>query len=309
MKKINLETFINRANLIYLGFYDYSISKYNGMKNTLEIKCKKHGTFQQTPDSHLHGHGCPECGKEKNSQKFIKLKSDFINEANILHKNRYNYSSVNYIGARNKIQILCNKHGVFMQTPDSHLRGRGCPKCVNRNCTTMEFIEKANFVHDYSYSYEQTNYINPKSKITICCSKHGEFTQTPNSHLNGSGCPVCKSSKGELCVIKFLKLNNIEYIRQKKFKNCKHKHLLPFDFYLPQHNILVEYDGEQHSRPINFFGISSDIAELNFQKLKLCDEIKSKYAMDNNIYLIRISHNIKNIEQFLKNNLNYLNKS
>ena len=303
MKKLTLENFIIKANLIHKNTYDYSFVIYDNTKIKIKILCKKHGIFEQTPDSHLHGAGCFKCGLENTKQKQIKNCNDFINEANITHDNKYNYSISQYIGARKKIKIICKKHGIFEQTPDSHLRGSGCPKCVNRNTTTNEFIERANIVHNYSYNYDYTNYINPRTKIKIVCNKHGAFEQQPNSHLRGSGCPVCKSSKGEKIVANFLKLNNIQFIKEKKFNNCKNKYHLPFDFYLPRYNILIEYDGEQHEKPINFNGISNEMAELNFQKIKYNDNIKNKYANDNNIKLIRISYKLENLEEFLKNNL------
>lgn len=304
MKKINTNIFIKRSNLIHKNFYDYSQVNYVNCKTKVKIVCKKHGNFEQTPDSHLNGSGCPICGQEKTKLKQLKKFNLFIDNANNIHNDKYDYSITNYLGARRKIKIICKKHGIFTQTPDSHLHGRGCPKCVNRNCNTTEFIEKANLIHNYSYNYEKVKYSNPKTKIIIICLKHGEFKQTPNSHLNGSGCPICKASKGEIIILNYLKNNNIKFVREKRFFDCKNKYRLPFDFYLPEHNMLIEYDGEQHERPVNFFGISDEISKQNFLKLKINDSIKTTYAETNSIKLIRVSYEIKNVEFFLKNNMN-----
>jgi len=75
--------------------------------------------------------------------------------------------------------------------------------------------------------------------------------------------------------------------------------MLPFDFYLLMHNILIEFDGKQHFEPISY-GMSSEKAEKSFLKLKQNDKIKNKYCLDNNINLIRIPYTEKNIENVLK---------
>ena len=303
MRKINLENFIIKSNEVHNNKYDYSLVEYINCKTKIKINCHLHGVFEQTPDSHLHSHGCPICGKENTKKKQLKFLNQFIISANKIHNNKYNYSLSHYLGSRKKLSILCPKHGSFGQTPDSHLRGSGCPKCVNRNTTTIEFIEKANLVHNFRYNYKLVEYVNPKTKILIICEKHGSFEQIPNSHLCGRGCPICKSSKGELKILKFLQSKNIHFIREKKFFDCKNKYRLPFDFYLPDYNTLIEYDGKQHEQPVNFYGISNTVAQQNFLKLMKNDEIKNNYAKNNNIKMIRVSHNEKNIEEYLKNNI------
>jgi hypothetical protein len=305
MRKLSTKDFIEKANIIHNNIYDYSLSKYITSKEIIIIICNKHGIFKQTADSHLRGHGCPKCSCEKNKQKLLKSFTNFVINANNVHNNKYNYIQSKYVGAKIKIDIICNKHGIFKQTPDSHLRGSGCPKCVNRNCNTIEYIEKANLVHNFKYDYKLVEYINPKTKIKIICKKHGIFEQTANSHLRGSGCPTCKSSKGELMILKYLNENNVKYIRQKRFQNCFNKYRLPFDFYLPDYNILIEFDGKQHEQPINFYGISNKIACESFNNTKTNDNIKNTFAQKNNIKLFRISYREKNI----KNSLDEIIKS
>lgn len=303
MKKMDLNGFKIKGNIVHNSTYDYSYVEYVGIKDKIKIRCISHGLFEQTPDSHLHGHGCPLCASANNKSNFTKLINKFIIEGNIVHNNKYDYSGSIYSGSRKKIEINCNKHGIFKQTPDSHLHGRGCPKCVNRNKTTNEFIERANVVHDNIYCYENVCYVNPKIKIDIICQKHGVFKQTPNSHLSGRGCPICSISKGESIIQKYLKANKIEYVMEKKFDGCRNKYCLPFDFYLLLHNILIEYDGEHHVRPIQFQDITIENAELNFKNTLVNDEIKNNYCKINNIRLLRIPHTVLNIEEFLKNNL------
>jgi very-short-patch-repair endonuclease len=132
-------------------------------------------------------------------------------------------------------------------------------------------------------------YKNHGSKLTIICKLHGQFTQSPNKHLLGQGCPKCISSKGENLILEFLKNNNIKYIQQYKFDDCKFIKNLFFDFYLPDFNFCIEYDGIQHYHPINWFGGEE---KLKLQRQK--DEIKNSYCKNKNISLIRFNYNQKN---------------
>jgi very-short-patch-repair endonuclease len=175
--------------------------------------------------------------------------------------------------------------------------GSGCFKCDNKNKTTEEFIFGAKEIHGDRYDYSLTNYTRCKSKIKIICPIHGKFEQTPSDHLSGYGCKLCYESKGELRIKKYLDENKIKYVREKTFNNCKNKLPLHFDFYLPQKSLLIEYDGQQHFKPIKFFG-----GENNFKIGQNNDKIKNNFAKDNNIDLLRIKYDqINNIEQILKN--------
>ena len=310
MKKLNLKNFIIKSNLIHKNVYDYSLVDYNDCKTKIKIICNKHGIFEQTPDDHLHGHGCSICGTLKGTEKRSKSLNKFIIGANIIHKNKYDYTISQYNTARKKIKIICYKHGIFEQTPDNHLAGKGCPICRTDNIRNLltktidKFIVDANIIHDNKYDYSLVEYKNATIKIKIICNKHGIFEQTPNNHLRNHGCPICQSSKGEININKFLKQNNIVFEREKKFDDCKgKKRMLSFDFYLPIENILIEYDGKQHYMPVNFYGCSDEQAQKIYFDSKQNDEIKDKYCDENNIQLIRISYKEKNIENILKNNL------
>jgi len=115
--------------------------------------------------------------------------------------------------------------------------------------------------------------------------EHGYWMATPNDILDGCGCPLCNSSKGELEVESILIEKNIFFIKNKTFTGCKHKSLLKFDFYLPKYNICIEYDGLQHFKPISFFGGNEQLKEN-----KKRDKIKNKFCKNNGIFLIRIPY-------------------
>ncbi len=216
----------------------------------------------------------------------------FIIKANEAHNNKYDYSLTEYINAINKIKIICPIHGEFEQTPNKHLQKKGCSKCgfISRckiaRSNSAEFITKAICVHGTKYDYDDVMYNGKECKVNIKCVKHGIFEQTPHNHLAGNGCPICRESKGEICVKEFLIKNNITYTPQKRFNDCRNILPLPFDFYLPNYNICIEYQGIQHFKPRIKFG-----GEAEFKKVLLRDEIKRNYCIKNNITLIKIKYN------------------
>lgn len=119
---------------------------------------------------------------------------EFVSRSKKIHKNKYDYSQVNYEDGRiNKVTIICKKHGKFLQIPSSHLQGRGCRKCGMEVLTksTEWFISKASKAHNNKYDYSQTNYKNNFTRVTIICKKHGKFLQEPHHHLRGCGCQKC----------------------------------------------------------------------------------------------------------------------
>lgn len=124
-----------------------------------------------------------------------KTTEEFIRDAISVHGDRYDYSMVVYERARKEVSILCKNHGVFLQTPNNHLLGKGCPACAgNIRLSKDEFVQKALKIHGNIYDYSKVEYKTAKVKVCIICPKHGEFWQTPNNHLNGQACPVCGGS-------------------------------------------------------------------------------------------------------------------
>ena len=302
MKKLTTNEFIKKSEYIHNNEYDYSKVIYCGARIKITIVCLVHGEFLQTPNSHLSGQGCPKCAiKKRGIDKILNAKKLFVIKANIVHDNKYNYSISNYNGNRNKIKIFCLIHGIFEQISSDHLNGHGCPKCSHpsKRLDNDEFIKKAIKIHNDAYDYTLIKYISARKKICIICNKHGMFMQTPNAHLNGQGCPVCKKSKGETDIIKFLNENDVVFEYQKSFNDCKNVNKLFFDFYLPKQKILIEFDGEQHNHAFKHFG-----GELKLNKTIINDKIKTEYAKNNNIKLLRIPYTERNnLSEILKNNI------
>lgn len=247
-KKLNTTTFIERAKQVHENKYDYSLSEYSKAKVKLKIQCPEHGIFEQTPDNHLRlKAGCPTCGGSK-----TLTKEEFSQKSNKIHSGVYDYSNVSYKNNQTKVKIKCSKHGLFFQRPADHLNGLGCPKCgvekmaKSKLSNTEDFIIKTRKVHGDTFDYSEVDYKKSRHKIKIKCPKHGVFFQTPNEHLMGAGCPVCIESKGEKLIRRFLESHLINFTPQKRFPDCKDKRTLPFDFFLPDYNLCIEYDGIQH---------------------------------------------------------------
>lgn len=289
MKKLTKEELIKRFNQVHNFKFDYSLMDYKDINSKIKIICPKHGIFEQTPKNHLKGNDCFECSKRNRS----KTNKEFIRQANIVHNNFYDYSLTKYKNYLTKVKIICPIHGEFEQFPTEHLfKKSGCKKCgieKTKKITLLgldKFIEKSNKIHHNKYDYSNVNYINSYTKVIITCPKHGDFLQKPQDHLySKAGCPVCKESKGERLISQILQNYNIAYVSQKTFDDLRHKMLLKFDFYLPELNMCIEYDGEQHFRPILGWG-----GDELFKELQIRDKLKNEYCKENNIPLLRLTY-------------------
>lgn len=226
----------------------------------------------------------------------------FVEQLRAVHGNKYDYSRVIYTHLNDKIIVGCPIHGWYKQIGKVHRSGHGCPKCScelqheAQKLSKDTFVNRARSVHRDKYSYDKVVYKSYHSKVIITCPEHGDFLQDPASHLHGQGCPICKESIGERTIRNFFEDNNISFISQFRFKDCKYKYTLPFDFYLPNYNMCIEFDGEQHFESVNLFGGVS-----NFEMVKKRDNIKNLFCKNNGIKLIRISYkDINNIYDILR---------
>jgi len=189
MRKSTAKEFVYKSNSMHHFFYTYLKTDYLNSYTKVTITCHIHGDFEQTPNNHLQGYGCPKCAidaKTKDIEQFIK-------EAAEKYGDKWIYTKVDYINSYTKITITCRIHGDFEQTPSNHLQGQGCPKCAidAKTKDTEQFIKEAVEKNGDKWIYTEVDYINGKTKVTITCSIHGDFEQIPNNHLQGHGCPKC----------------------------------------------------------------------------------------------------------------------
>lgn len=296
-------TFIEKAKRVHGDVYDYTNTKYVRLHTPVDIICRKHGLFSQTPNTHIHSKsGCPECGGVKRHTT-----KSFIEKSALLHNHKYDYTNVSYTNNKTKVVIVCPNHGTFLQTPSDHLMGYGCNKCAEDKgrMSLDDFISKARTIHGDLYDYTKTLYVNTSTKLTITCPKHGDFLVSPNSHLShSSGCKKCKNSRGENQIYVWLKNHNFtDFVAEKSFDGCvSPKNIkLRYDFYIPSHNLLIEFDGAPHFSPAAFGRNMTSIQQQdNYNRAVLHDLIKTKYADDNNISLLRIRYD-ENVYDKLNN--------
>lgn len=285
----DVEQLIYYSRKVHGNKYDYSLLTPSSNREKSTIICPEHGPFEQRIYMHIfRKQGCPKC------EGLNMTNDEFINKSLKIHKNRYTYPRTVFTGKRKNVIITCEEHGDFPQKAYLHLKGVGCPYCAGcAKSDNDEFIKKSNKIHNNLYDYSNSDYKNARTPVEIICKKHGPFWQTPNKHLMGHGCQKCFCSKGELLIERLLKINKINYIPQKVFKDCFYKRNLKFDFYLPDYNICIEYDGEQHSINYRF---EKDMERLKVRKIR--DQIKNIYCEEKGIKFYRINYN-DNIEQKL----------
>jgi hypothetical protein len=296
------EKFINKALEIHEGKYNYDKVRFINTIRKVIIFCPEHGDFQQTPNKHLSGQKCPKC-----VHNFKGTTESFTKKAIDIHGDKYGYENTKYVSNHKKVLITCPIHGDFEQTPGNHTHKsnpQGCPKCGGRfPLNTEDFISRANEEHDFYYDYSRVVYENITSSVKIICPHHGEFEQQASVHLKGSGCRRCRMPKGEQKIQKVLKDLNLQFEAQYSFPDCKYKNPLPFDFIVFKRvsKVLIEFNGEQHYRSVNFGKVDNNDADDIFEEVKMRDKIKMDYAIQNGIPLLVIKYNeIDRISDIIK---------
>lgn len=220
MKIERKERFIKKAKEKHENKYDYSKVEYVDAHTKICVICPIHGEFWITPNSHLNGSACPECGRNKKMTT-----ENFIKRAKEIHGDKYDYSKVEYTNNKIKVCVICPIHGEFYVSPANHLRERGCPKCRTRDNIIKKyevdkpmtikrhnidsFIRKAKEIHGDKYDYSKVEYKDNKTKICIICPMHGEFWIRPDNHLQGQGCKKC----GDLVRYKNKKVYQEDWIK------------------------------------------------------------------------------------------------
>ena len=273
---------------------------YINAKTPIKHHCLKHNIYWDAiPDNILKGMGCVECGKEKYSAVLRKTHDQYVKEVKKINPDIIVLDY--YINNFTPILHKCRKHNiVWMTSPAVILRGGGCVECGKeklRNChikshdTYVEELSKTNSNIVVLEEYKGTN----TSILHKCLIDGYEWMAQPANILHGYGCPVCNISHGERNTQKWLEKHQIKYIPQKTYDDCKDKKVLPFDFYLPDYNVCIEYQGEQHYRPVEYFG-----GEKQFEIQQKHDQIKRNYCKHNNIKLLEIPY-WEDIEKALNN--------
>ena len=277
-----------------------AIGQYIDANTSILHKCLKHDRiWATTPSRALQGVGCDLCHHERVSKAKTRSHEWYENELQKVAPH------IRVIGKYNKvttpIEHYCTLHDVSWNvSPDSILHGHGCWMCGNEKIgekNRKPFETYISELHQYDPNIicigdyvDMTTYVRHK-----CLIDGYEWDAVPAWLLSGRGCPLCRASRGEHAIKRWLDKHEIKYTPQKKYDDCKDERPLPFDFYLFDYNTLIEFDGEQHYRPVDFFG-----GEASFQKLQAHDQIKTEYCKSHQINLLRISYN-EDVDTVLNN--------
>jgi hypothetical protein len=191
-KRLTQEEFISRSIEAHGKKYNYSLVKYVNISTKVDIICKKHGLFKQTPNHHMNGSGCWECSYQERGYKRLKGKEYYINK--LKAKYGENYKFVFDYPFKDSIKVFCKEHGWIDKHIGNLLNGEGCPCpfCSGKRTKKEEFLIKVNKKYNNKYNYSYIDF-NNKKNFKIICPIHGGFYQTYNEHLHmkGDACPLC----------------------------------------------------------------------------------------------------------------------
>jgi len=230
-----------------------------------------------------------------------KTTEEFIEKAKLIHGDIFDYSLVEYINSKIKVKIICPIHGEFEQTPNNHLNGAKCFKCKIDNLTLLnkknvnEFIEKARLKHNDKYDYSLVEYVNTDTKVKIICPIHGEFEQSPKSHLRGSNCHECakiigsnKLSKNNLMTLEsFIDKSKAIHGDKYDYSESKYTHSSK------KLKIICPIHGEFEQTPsihlrgsgCNKCGINKATNDLSYIKQKCFEVHSDRYQYDFSDYI------------------------
>lgn len=308
-----LDVFKEKANNKHNNLYTYKNSSYVSSVTKIYITCKKHGDFLQEPRIHLSGHGCPKCAIEKDILRRQTTFEDFLARARRKYGDKYTYfkNSFKYYPetTRTFVKIKCPKHGIFTTRVDQHLseKSYGCPKCSWKDSKKYMLVTRDRFIlqsskrNHYRYNYDDMIYVDQNTIAkNITCPVHGHFDQDPKIHIIGQGCRLCNSSKGEMKILYFLNFNKTKFIKEYVIPGYRYR----YDFYIPELNLLIEFDGLQHFNAIKHYG-----GEEGLKKIQYRDSIKNTVAENFGYRLLRLNYKqLKNLDVILANILNTTSK-
>ena len=264
------------------------LSPYRGAMNKIKVKHIKCGNvYVVTPTRFRQGTRCPKCAIKKRT----KTTDDFKRELSILGNNEYKLLS-DYINNHHKVKIkhlVCDT--IYEVRPNDFISGRRCPYCGGGKLREGWLLKKLSKVNDKITLLDK--YHDNKTPLKVKCNVcNNTWLTTTSNLLQGYGCPVCRESHGEKYIRNYLDKNNINYIPQKRFHDLKDKTYLSYDFYLPDYNTLIEYQGIQHYESVSF----DNKIKTDLEKQQYHDKLKREYAKNNGYKLLELKYTLDNQE-------------
>lgn len=260
------------------------LTEYKTNKDKVLARYKKCGHEDwKVPSKILAGQRCGQCRAKRVSEAKTKTQEYF--EQRLKKTNSDLEVLSRYRGLRENIKVKNNKCGhIYEVLANNIAHGSGCPVCHGMK-DTSEFIQEINDKYPGEYIVKG-RYKNNRTPILVQHKCGYEWEVTPKSLLREIRCPKCIMSKGELFIHNYLTSKNIEFQEQYRFKDCRNKIPLPFDFavFVNGELKLIEFDGSHH------FGKSNNWGKADKTKVKFNDNIKNAYCKDNGIPLLRIPY-------------------
>jgi hypothetical protein len=254
------------------------------LKDTIEVIYEGISYYQKA-SKHLLGK-CPE------KITLNKTTNEFIRQSKEMWGDKFDYSITEYINANTKIKVIDKETGnIIEQLPNNHLYGH-----LSNRIEKYDFIQMSKLVSDYRYDYSKCDYVNKITKVKIICPIHGDFDVYPHLHLNqGYVCSECYESEAIREISKFLKKYDINYSKQHRFKDCRNRYELPFDFFIPSIRGCIDFRGKQYYEPSKYFG-----GVESYNQLLINNRIKLEYCEEHFIELIIVRYDqIEDIHQIL----------
>ena len=319
-EKVNIkktEIIIKKCKEFNYTFLGYENNKYINAYTKIDILCDKNHIWHTSYNNFINlGSRCLICRGYKTapykSQIIIDKNQEEIKNKIIKRCEEKNYIFLRFIddeykNSNSKLEIKCIKHNYIWNikyTKFIHAK-HGCPICNPTHKKSeneiLKIIKKKCKERNYTFlNFVNGTYKNNKSKLLLKCQKNHIF-EIRYANFVGTlnrGCSKCRDSKNEILISNYLTNNNIKFERQKTFDDCKNKRLLYFDFYLPDYNICIEYDGKQHYEKIEYWSGEDSLDIIQYR-----DNIKNKFCKNNDIILFRIKYNenvINKLKEFLQ---------
>ena len=218
----------------------------------------------------------------------------------MVEKEGYKLLSTEYHRNSEKLLYECEKGHKYTAKFNDFRSGHRCPCCSGRARHTYKEIKE--LIEMEGYTLLEKQYTNAHTPMKMICSKGHECIISWCNFKNNFRCKRCGQSisKGEREILKYLESKNIEFKHQKIFKDLSYTKYLIFDFYIPSLNLCIEYDGEQHFKPVKFGNQTQEQMNKEFENTKIRDKMKDDYCKKNNINLLRIPYTeFKNINNIL----------
>ena len=319
------EEVVERLRGLYGDDYDYTQVDYKTKKTLITLRCKKHDVvFSRTFQNLLKGWGCPACNKEQGktwanvvtnnydpSRRSERWTTErFIAESEAYHgEGIFDYSQCHYVNNDTPVTLIRITDGAVVNVlPYEHLRNDADYGITQRYYEGTTDKEKIYFlVRQLEENIETPIYV-PMQKIEYShkrfkcvCPMHGEFVTSLAKIRNGNCCPECDGSGesvGERNVRLYLQRKNIKFKQEFRIEDKKYFDAYArVDFYLPDLNTMIEFQGEQH------YGIANKAithGSRKWQSQKKRDNHLRRYATDHNVRLIEVPYTYRsNVDTFL----------